>query len=277
MGKTKKILLGVGVLLLIGLIAVGVWLYVLVSGLKPTAAHLIVDQGSVELKSGLRWVKVSDSDLVQGDIIRTLAESEATILFFETSFIKLFPNTELEIKEINKAEAQILLKQNSGQSWSEVIRPPEAEGSLAMLTNLLGINSYQIEIPNAVASVRGTSFGLDLTEESRLAVLEGEVDFKTPFAEERIGKGEEARLREGKIIQEILKEDNFIMKAKQAREKNLELIKARLKKKYARLIRLAKEKYSLTEEQLDQGIKDYLEGKLRLKDQAELKKEPERG
>jgi len=174
--------------------------------------------------------------------------------------------------------------QNSGKTWNEVVRREKTEGVWGKLVNLLGVNDYQVELPNAVASVRGTSFGIDLTED-RLVVLEGQVNllYNQLKPEEALiinkdeETGKEAGMKEeGKLIEreqlkvKPLERDGFVEEGFLMREKGLTTVKERIKVKYDRVIKVAKNEYQLTDEDIDQGIDDYLRGNLDLRTLQEM-------
>lgn len=97
--------------------------------------------------------------LAQGDIVETLAGSQATITFYNSSIVRLSEATTLELSELTESRT-VKLKQTAGETWTRVLK-------------ITGIGEYKIETPNAVATVRGTGFKV-LVEESKTEVAVGE-------------------------------------------------------------------------------------------------------
>ncbi|MFC2122447.1 histidine kinase N-terminal 7TM domain-containing protein, partial [Bacteroidota bacterium] len=126
-------------------------------------------RGSVEVMSQglLNWQQGTDGmSLAEGTRLRTSSDAHALLTFFEGSTIKLEPNTDIEIQQINDTEdepATILLKQWMGRTWSNVTKKADS-GS-----------HYAIETPSAVALVHGTLFAteVDGTGITTVATTEG--------------------------------------------------------------------------------------------------------
>ena len=108
--------------------------------------------GRVEWQGGTgsSWIEAtSGQTLSEGQLIKTGAESEALLTFFDGSSLDLQPETEIEIESLGKSESQgiaLVLKQWTGTTWSRVV-------------SLMDPGSrYEIQTPSAVAMVRGTLF-----------------------------------------------------------------------------------------------------------------------
>lgn len=260
MGLIMRTLLGIIILVMI---AFGVlWLYLNFTGLMPIPAHLIADSGTVELKSGAVWKSVSDLDLSKGDIVRTGKNSEATILFFESSFIKLFPNTEIEIKELNKDDSKVILKQNSGSTWSHAVSKRKNFDPLTRIIDYLGLDFYQIETNGAVMTAKGdtiVSFGVDL-DENRLVVKKGPVNLDIKTLNKDLNENEEA-VFSNVIALQPFKDDAFVKAGDKSQQENLIVARERIKMKYTDFLTIAKDKASLSDADINQKIDDYLTGK----------------
>lgn len=133
-----------------------------------------IDEGVAEVwpASGETWQKAKDGDtLVTGDRVRTLGNSKASIIFYDTSVTRLDENTEILIQEVNidhdnylnqDVEIELVL----GRVWSRII-------------SLLDLDSkFEVETSTVVATVRGTSFNMSVDErgETELDVIENLVD-----------------------------------------------------------------------------------------------------
>ena len=143
---------------------------------------LSILSGSVEVQEAgrVRWQQGNDGmSLVAGTRVRTAEDSHALLTFFEGSTIKLEPNSNVEIKQIEYAEGEsirIVLKQWLGRTWSRVVKMADP-GS-----------HYEIETPSATALVRGTLFSTEVNETgtTKVATTEGLVSV--------VAKGEEVYL-----------------------------------------------------------------------------------
>src|SRR3989344_4201982 len=100
--------------------------------------------------------------LSQGDLIETLAGSEATITFYNSSIVRLSESTTLELSTLTE-DRMVKIKQSAGETWTRVLK-------------VTGIGEYKIETPNAVATVRGTGFKVAVQEnDTEVSVGEGTV------------------------------------------------------------------------------------------------------
>ncbi|MCF7858484.1 MAG: FecR family protein [Candidatus Cloacimonetes bacterium] len=133
-----------------------------------SVAYPLKIMGSVDLTRNLESsaLKIGDQ-LYNGDEVETKPESYAAIQFQdESSLVKLFPNTILNIrseKEGEKYNKKSLLK--LGELWAKVEK---------------GRGTFEIETPTTVASVKGTNFLLNVAEDgtTELFTFEGEVLFQ---------------------------------------------------------------------------------------------------
>lgn len=140
--------------------------------------------GDVQVKKGEVWTKASAEDEVaQSDVIKTSFNGQATLLFGSGSMIRVDQNSQIALSEYSRDGESWIIKINQifGRSWNRVQK-------------LIGGSVYEVDTPTAVATVRGTTFGIDTNASgSAITVDEGTVtakivDTKTP---------------ERKIIQEV--------------------------------------------------------------------------
>jgi ferric-dicitrate binding protein FerR (iron transport regulator) len=126
---------------------------------------------------------ITGQELITGDIIKTGPVSRASILFKDSTQLKLAGNTTLIIKEVtpHKERAgamKILLSLESGEVWTR---------SKGVTEGLM------IETPYATAAIRGTEWSLSVKDnESRLVVMEGNVQLSNPFGSIIVGRDEQA-------------------------------------------------------------------------------------
>jgi len=119
---------------------------------------LSILSGSVEIQNPGADTRQQGTDgmtLTVGTRVKTAPGSHALLTFFEGSTIKLEPNTDVEIQQVEYSDEQsttIVLKQWLGRTWSRVVKMADP-GS-----------HYQIETPSATAVVRGTLFATEVEE-----------------------------------------------------------------------------------------------------------------
>lgn len=142
--------------------------------IETGSASKILSNGSPqELRSG--------QTLLPGDKIKTGPGADAVITFANGSQLRLDENTEVAV---NSSTDRIAISQTLGRTWSRVMK-------------LLGQSqSYEIETPTAVATVRGTTFSTTVGNEETL--IEGDSEKVEVSAYERIGT--ERRLFETLIL-----------------------------------------------------------------------------
>ena len=147
-------------ILIISIIAVLIILIggiVMVSG-KDATAILNVDQGTVQVDQGNGFVNaISGMELSENDVIKTAENSKASLILFGSSIVILEENTEIELSELSKEHSKI--SQNSGTTWNK-------------FSKMTGLESLEVETPNAVATVRGTMFKVGMFD---ISVTEGKV------------------------------------------------------------------------------------------------------
>jgi len=162
-----KILIPVAAVVLLIILCV-----VLVSASSTREAFLTIDKGSVEVDTGNGWVTATDGvTLSKDDKVRTLADGRAILVFQESIIVELEPNTEVTVGVV---EAQkVALGQDSGKTWNK-------------FTAIAGVKDYEVTTPNTVATVRGTSFWMDMFS---CGVTEGTVHVKTTDNEKDVTAG----------------------------------------------------------------------------------------
>lgn len=148
-------------------IIVGILLAFNLSGIDFIARTLKV-KGEVNLTRNLQISPALVGDqLFNGDELETKNESYAAVKFADqSSVVKLFPNSTLNIntvQEKGKTNKKSVLK--IGELWAKVEK---------------GTGKFDIETSTTVASVKGTNFLMNVTEEglTNLYSFEGEVLFQ---------------------------------------------------------------------------------------------------
>src|SRR5574337_909021 len=157
------------------------------------AGRIVSIVGRVEVFRAQQWQPVALRHvLLPGDVVRTGPGSRAAILLSDEVQIKVNANSTLEISEVmpppgkavraGTAPLQTILNLLTGELWSRSRGRP-----------------LQIRTPAATATIRGTEFDLAAgpDDASRLAVLEGAVEFRNPQGTVVVKAGEQATARVG--------------------------------------------------------------------------------
>ena len=119
------------------------------------------------VRHGQVWVNANLAEpgmaLQEGDTVKTSEGAEATIVFFDSSVLRLSANTEIMVKRVSAKPRIVQVRQIAGDTWSRVLR-------------ISGVVDYEIETPNTIATVRGTGFKISVTEHgTKIGVKEGAV------------------------------------------------------------------------------------------------------
>jgi len=153
----------------VSILGIGLW----INGPRyAQAATLMGISGQVEVASSATtadWHLVSDGyKLVEGQRVRTGADSTATLVFYEGSRAVMEPYTDLTLSTVEGGwgrSLRVVLDQRMGDTTHSVV-PFSGSDSL-----------YYVQTPAGTASVHGTVFSVDvdLNGQARFAVDSGEV------------------------------------------------------------------------------------------------------
>lgn len=177
MGKAKYLVIALVFVAVIGLGIYGLGkatgFFSLFGG--EEVAVLNISKGVVQVSSGKDWVSAVDGmGLSESEGVKTLANSEAAVVLYESIIINLDPETEIYLSNLTKEHVKV--SQPKGTTWNK-------------FTGLAGVEGYSVETPNSVATVRGTWFKVGMTE---ILVLEGIVSVEY--------KGQTFTLEEGDLL-----------------------------------------------------------------------------
>jgi len=176
MGKKLLITLLVLVLLVGG---AGAFLYLNVAKSPTATAFLNVHDGNVLLDSGSGWETAEDGMRLSLDDRVKTEDGNADVILYESVIVSLEPETTIQIADLTKEHPKISLEQ--GSVWNK-------------FTGLLGVESYDVETPTTVATVRGTEFGVAHKKNiSEVFVAEGGVDVTDEDETMRVGAHERVR------------------------------------------------------------------------------------
>ena len=160
------------------------------------AARVVSIQGRVEVeRSGRVQPATARQELMVGDIVRTGPDGRAAILLADESQVKVNTNSTLRIRAVAARPARGVI-------------PAAARAARTLLDLVVGEawfaspgrpDSLEIDTPVATATIRGTEFDLSVAAdgESRVAVVEGQVDYRTPHGGVLVLRGELGIARRG--------------------------------------------------------------------------------
>lgn len=220
-------------------------------------ATLVIDSGSVQVKTSDAWKDASSGmTLKEGYGIKTLENSAAKIIILN-SVMRLDSNTEIVLDNLNSQSVSI--SQTAGKTWSKILK-------------ISGLGNYEVTTPDAIATVRGTAFSIELGNGTRIAVGEGNVSAQvngTNFSG-IIGANNEATINSGDdSINEIeILLDEWISANMKNDEAYKAELKSKLKSKYGFLLNVAK-KQGATDTEIDIAIEEWLNGKISIKQSIE--------
>lgn len=128
----------------------------------------------------------------EGDVIKSSADSRATIVMKDTNILRVSPNTELQIT-VYKNDKKVELKLDKGKVRNAVNVSYDGKE-----------NTFLIKTPTAVAGVRGTDFVTSYdtkTQVTQVTTLEGKVELtnlQIPDSTVVIQKGEASQASSNK-------------------------------------------------------------------------------
>lgn len=112
------------------------------------------------------WIKITEQENFFKELkaIKT-NDGEALLTIKKSTLITVEPNTEINVDEFLIKE-DVKIQQTSGTSWSKFL-------------GIMGVNNYDVETAHTVASVRGTGFYTNITNNASIFMLgEGELYIK---------------------------------------------------------------------------------------------------
>jgi hypothetical protein len=180
-----KIWIPVGVVALLIIISL-----VLLMSSKTRIAFLNIEEGKVEVDSGKGWVDAVDGmKLSISDKVRTL-NGKAVVILYESIIIQMDPDTEISIEELSKKNVKVA--QNSGSTWNK-------------FTAIAGLQNFEVETPTTVATVRGTTFWVDMES---VGCVEGNVDVRMANKLLKLTAGTKAMYQDGDPVMKHFTEED---------------------------------------------------------------------
>lgn len=154
------------------------------------------------------WLKVKVGDFLhEGDYVKTGKNSEADISFITGVRINLKEDTEIEIKQTRAEE-------KGNETKLEVFK-----GKL--FNKVRKLSRMEIKTPQAIAAVRGTEFGVEVSDLTRIYVLEGLVDVWNSQGKVELKEGMETTVESGKPPKEPEEMDEEEKKEEQGESEDI--------------------------------------------------------
>ncbi|MBU0461784.1 MAG: FecR domain-containing protein [Nanoarchaeota archaeon] len=237
-GKKTGIIIGAvaGVIILIFIIG-----FFMITKSSTRIAFLNVESGDVQIDTGSGWQRASDGmKLSLNDKVKTGTDGEASVILYESAIVSLDPNTEVSIADLSKDTSSV--EQETGTTWNK-------------FTGLSGLKGLEVETPTAVATVRGTSFQVEL---DRILVREGNVEVTDKDGNNRIDVtgGMKAEMIDGiPTLKEMTPEEKAMLLDKM--ERHLSLLKELRQDemdKHRFMVNRAKSMYKWTDEDIQRKI-----------------------
>ncbi|GEM_PF-1114752 len=194
-GYMKKKRITIAILAIFTLFLTLGWIFWSLGSIKQiekSVLRLVILQGTVYVKTDNGFEEQAKNGMIlrQGDIVRTGENSEATITAFGKSDLRLSENTQVAINEaVIGTDREFTFKFDlyTGRVWSRVMK-------------LLDFNNiYESRSDNVVATVRGTSYGLEKNNANILLY----VDKAAVAVEERDKSGSEIYTSKQWILYDI--------------------------------------------------------------------------
>lgn len=250
MGGNRYLL--AAIILLIGLFLYG-------CGGGETKAYLYVESGEVLVNNA---GATNEMELKTNDVVKTGANGIATLVLFESETVRLQPNTEVVVSSLSKNNVGI--KQNSGQTWNKI-------------SKLTGVNSYELQTPDTVATVRGTGFKV-WTKDGESGIIVGEGKVLAGKEMKAVPEGKRMNSKKGVLqnLEDLSPEDRvFIKKQLQDDINTMKKVRFRTITKQKRLLALAKKIKPFDENDINKGLDEVDAG--RVSEDELLKRYPLKG
>lgn len=197
--------------------------------------------------------------LKEADKLVTTEGSSAEVSLYEGSVLRIGESSELDLSTVKSGE--IGINQLSGRTWSRIVK-------------LSGIKNYFVKTPDAVATVRGTAFDVKLVEgETYVSSADGVVEVDNGAEKMDVEKDVAVMVSKKRLMRAQLKLDSWRNGNVDKDKVHLRKVKQKLREKYGDLIERAKDNYDLSEEDVENALDDYVEGRLDIRDLARMERE----
>ena len=140
------------------------------------------------------------------------------------------------------------------------------------MLKISGISSYEIKTPDAIATVRGTGFSIEVKEgeSTEVKVADGEVEVKTNKDKTSVEENKQIIVKKDDESLESkkknLEKDEWVNENIAEDEKHIREVKARLKAKYGKLFEKMAEQQGLSAEDQGKLFDDWMDGEYSVKE-----------
>ncbi|MFH0808710.1 MAG: FecR domain-containing protein [archaeon] len=234
------------ILVVILLVVLGVGYYFLFSS-EIVKAQLNIDSGEV-LVNGITGYSMMK--LKQGDVIDTGADGRATIILYGSIVISLESNTKVSLDDLTRKNPQV--SQEGGQTWNT-------------FTKLSGVESYNLKNGEAIASVRGTSFGI---RDGYILGGEGDVLYITSGSNFSVSSKKVVEIIDGVAVErDATPEEIENIRAQMIRAiEDLQALRDEVFENNVLLVKMIKQQTGLSEEKLRDYLRQIDDGDIDLDD-----------
>jgi len=217
-------------------------------------ANLVIEKGTVQYSvDGTDWKSaVNGMTLKEGYTLRTDMGSKAMILL-SNSVTRMDENTSLSLDSLTPQKVSIT--QTIGRTWTNLLK-------------LSGIKEYDLNTPNAIASVRGTIFTCSYDGVStKCQQIQSQMEFSSNGTVKTLQPGEALELKAGEFIQTSVDlSDSWIVENGLLDSKYKDQLKSCLEKKYSLAINTALSQNLISQEQLNAFFDDWYAGRIKIAD-----------
>ncbi len=146
------------------------------------------DERFTPVETGLWQKALATQDLISGDTLQTGEYGGLALAFVDRTQIRLHANSRMQISTTGDTKKSNIFDLKLGSVWSRSSKPDQ---------------SITVKSPSATAAIRGTDWYLDVAEngDTRLIVLDGEVDFFNELGNISVPAGRSAYARIGQAPQ----------------------------------------------------------------------------
>lgn len=217
-------------------------------------ANLVIEKGTVQYNiDGGEWKNaVNGMVLKEGYALKTDIGSRATVIL-SNSVTRMDENTTLSLDSLTPQKVSIT--QTIGRTWTNLLK-------------LSGIKEYDLNTPNAIASVRGTIFTCTYDGEStKCEQIQSQMEFSSNGTVKTLQPGEALELKAGEFIQTSVDlNDSWIVENGLLDSKYKDQLKSCLEKRYSLAINTALSQNLVSQDQLNAFFDDWFAGRIKIAD-----------
>lgn len=242
-GKVLTVILVLLGIVILGIGGVGAYIYTKFFRVPPpVAGQIMVTKAGVVVNG---TAIEGEKDVAQGDTIETKT-GEAIVTLYGSIKITLRPQTILVLADLNITHPRV--EQRGGRTWSHV-------------TRVGGVTGFTLQEGTNVVTVQGTAFEVS---QGRVIVAEGEVMYESGGQRFSVTRGEVVEQVNGRPVERVANRSERQALVQQLGQ-NIEQLRAERAAEIARyqlVVNQLKSQFNITDEQIQQGLRDADEGRL---------------